>query len=49
VWEEAGSPDGRERARAEARRILKEHTPPPIPEDIDRKIRERFEILYPCE
>jgi trimethylamine---corrinoid protein Co-methyltransferase len=45
-WEKMGSLDGRERARAEARRILREHQPLGIEPKIDQKIRERFEILY---
>jgi trimethylamine:corrinoid methyltransferase-like protein len=40
-----GSLDGRERARMEARRILKEHQPMAIPREIDNRIREKFEIL----
>jgi trimethylamine--corrinoid protein Co-methyltransferase len=46
-WELSGSPDGRERARNMARRILAEHRPPPIPPELDREIRRRFDILYP--
>ncbi len=46
-WEAAGAPDCRERARAEARRILEEHCPTPIPADIDRRIRSEFDILLP--
>jgi trimethylamine:corrinoid methyltransferase-like protein len=45
-WEKMGSLDGRERARIEARRILREHQPLGIEPKIDQKIRERFEILY---
>ena len=48
AWEAAGSPDARERARAEARRILREHVSAPIPERIDRRIRDEFEILLPA-
>ncbi|MHB9098030.1 MAG: trimethylamine methyltransferase family protein [Syntrophales bacterium] len=48
-WESMGSLDGRERALIEARRILHEHKPLAIPRDIDRKIREKFEILLPAE
>ena len=46
LWEEQGSIDGRERARVEARRILETHHPLPIPEDIIRAIRKRFDIAY---
>ncbi len=45
LWESLGSLDGRERARREARRILKDHQPLPLPDGTNRKIRERFEIL----
>ncbi len=45
IWENSGSLDGRERARREARRILKDHKPLPLPRGIDTKIRERFEIV----
>ncbi|MBW7997963.1 MAG: trimethylamine methyltransferase [Candidatus Glassbacteria bacterium] len=48
AWEAAGSPDARERARVEARRILHEHVSAPIPERIDRRIRDEFEILLPA-
>ncbi len=45
IWEDLGSLDGRERARKEAKRILKEHKPLPLSTEVDGKIRERFEIL----
>ncbi len=45
IWEDQGSLDGRERARREAKRILKDHEPLSLPEGINAKIRERFEIL----
>lgn len=48
-WEKIGSLDGRERARIEARRILREHKPLAIPRDVDKKIREKFEILLQVE
>ena len=44
IWEALGSLDARERARNEAKRILKDHTPLKIPKDLDKKIRDRFEI-----
>ena len=44
-WEKRGALDGRERARMEARRILMEHKPLMIPGEIDRKIRENFNIM----
>ncbi|MFC2075546.1 trimethylamine methyltransferase family protein [candidate division KSB1 bacterium] len=43
-WEKLGSKDGRERARTEATRILIEHQPLPIPMEIDREIRSKFDI-----
>lgn len=44
IWENLGSLDARERARKEAKRILKEHIPLKIPKDLDERIRNRFEI-----
>lgn len=44
-WEKEGSRDARERARAIARRILAEQERPYLPEEVDRKIRDQFEIL----
>lgn len=44
-WERMGALDGWERARVEARRILREHRPVAIPREIDRQIRARFEIV----
>jgi trimethylamine--corrinoid protein Co-methyltransferase len=38
AWESAGRPDPRERARAEVRRILAEHEPEPLPEDVDHEL-----------
>jgi len=46
TWEEQGGLDGRERARAEARRILETHQALPIAGDITREIRKRFDIVY---
>jgi trimethylamine--corrinoid protein Co-methyltransferase len=37
-WEAAGRPDPRDRAREEVRRILAEHQPEPLPEDVDREL-----------
>jgi len=45
VWKKRGSLDARERAKAIARQILKEHHPRPIPEDVDKKIRKKFDIV----
>jgi len=41
-WEAKGGLDTRERARAIARRLLQEHRPKELPQDLDRKIRKRF-------
>jgi len=41
-WEAKGGLDTRERARAIARRLLQEHRPKGLPQDLDRKIRKRF-------
>ncbi len=46
-WEAQGSLDMRERARQRARHILETHRPDPLPAEIDRAIRDRFEILLP--
>jgi trimethylamine--corrinoid protein Co-methyltransferase len=45
-WEELGSLDTRERARGEAKRILKDHKPLRLSEASDARIRRKFEILY---
>ncbi len=34
AWEAAGAPDMQTRAREEARRILAEHHPPPLPDGV---------------
>jgi len=44
-WEQEGAVDARERARRMARAWLAEPEKSYIPEDIDRRIRESFEIL----
>ncbi len=46
-WEAAGSRDMWARARDTARRILQTHRPTPLPTQVDRAIRERFDILLP--
>lgn len=38
AWERAGRPDPRDRAREEVRRILADHRPEPLPEDVDREL-----------
>ncbi|OPL10797.1 MAG: hypothetical protein AVO34_09845 [Firmicutes bacterium ML8_F2] len=42
VWEEAGSKDAFTRAHEEARRILAEHQPPGLSEDLEKKLREKY-------
>jgi trimethylamine--corrinoid protein Co-methyltransferase len=44
-WEQDGGIDARTRARTIARKILAQAETSYIPEDIDRAIRERFDIL----
>lgn len=44
AWEEAGALDIRERARQEARRILRDHRTGHFPRALDRRLRERFPI-----
>ncbi len=46
-WEQGGSLDARERARQIARSILNAPEQSYIPEDVDRTIREQFNILLP--
>jgi len=38
AWEAAGSPEFYEKARGEARRILAEHRPEPLPDDVAEQI-----------
>ena len=49
VWQEEGSPDVVDAARARAREILSTHYPEHIDTATDKKIRENFEILLPEE
>ncbi|NOY44264.1 MAG: trimethylamine methyltransferase [Deltaproteobacteria bacterium] len=44
-WEENGRQDARERARAIARKLLATEDDGRLPEEVDRAIRQRFEIL----
>jgi trimethylamine--corrinoid protein Co-methyltransferase len=46
-WEKDGAIDARERARGIARKILAAEPAPRIPGEIDRAIREKFDILLP--
>lgn len=48
-WEQDGSADTRELARRRARAILTTHFPAPFPEEVDRLIRETFDIELPVE
>ncbi len=48
-WQAQGSQDMRMRARQRAAQILETHQPVRIAPDVDRTIRERFEILLPPE
>ncbi|NQW11879.1 MAG: trimethylamine methyltransferase family protein [Alphaproteobacteria bacterium] len=48
-WEEKGSRDIRETARAEAARVLAEHFPTVIDPAVDADIRRRFPIRLPAE
>jgi len=45
AWEAAGAPDGRERVRRLAKRILETHRPVAIDPAVDGEIRKRFTIL----
>jgi trimethylamine--corrinoid protein Co-methyltransferase len=38
AWEEAGRPEPRDRAREQVRRILAEHRPEPLPQDVDEEL-----------
>ncbi|MBW2151717.1 MAG: trimethylamine methyltransferase family protein [Deltaproteobacteria bacterium] len=46
AWEDSGCLDTRERARLEAKQILKNHRPQDIPKSCDAQIRKKFEIVY---
>jgi trimethylamine--corrinoid protein Co-methyltransferase len=48
-WEGDGGLDERQRARIKARHILEAHRAQPLPPDVDRAIRERFNILLPLD
>jgi trimethylamine--corrinoid protein Co-methyltransferase len=48
-WEEAGSLDMRERARRKARERLRTHYPAVISDELDKRIRDEFNILLPRE
>jgi trimethylamine--corrinoid protein Co-methyltransferase len=46
-WEAAGGLDMRERARRQARAVLQSHHPEIIAPELDRQLRDRFNILLP--
>jgi len=46
-WEKAGSLDMRQRARQEARKILRSYFPPIISDEVDLRLRQEFNILLP--
>lgn len=48
-WEDAGAEDMRAAARDRAKAILSNHYPSVLPDEVDRAIREQFEILIPRE
>jgi trimethylamine--corrinoid protein Co-methyltransferase len=48
-WQQAGAQDARMPARAVARKILSEHYPRHIAEDIDARIRAHYNIILPSE
>jgi trimethylamine--corrinoid protein Co-methyltransferase len=48
-WEAAGALDMRERARRHARHVLSTFYPTVIPEPLDRRLRDEFNILLPTE
>lgn len=47
-WEAAGEPDAPTRAAAEARRLLAEHEPEPLPEDVGREL-DRIVAAYQAQ
>jgi trimethylamine--corrinoid protein Co-methyltransferase len=48
-WEAAGSLDMRERARQQARQTLQTFFPEIVPDEVDRQVRNEFNILLPRE
>lgn len=46
LWQQAGSSDAWERAKEITRRILAEHQPEPLNPQVDKWIRERFDLLF---
>ena len=49
LWEELGSSDIRERARAKVQKILSTHYPSYIDPATDAKLRDAFDIRLPAE
>lgn len=48
-WEAAGALDMRERARLQARQVLRTSFPQIVPEEVDQRLRSEFNILLPRE
>ncbi len=48
-WHEAGKPDIVEKATARKKEILSSYFPGHIPADVDKAIREKFNVLLPEE
>ncbi len=48
-WQEAGGLDMRERARRRAREILTTEFPSIVAEEVDRQVRDEFNVLLPLE
>ncbi len=46
-WEDAGARDARDVARDKVRKILAENYPSHIPEQVDRQLRDTFNIILP--
>jgi len=46
-WEDAGSRNARDVARDTVRKVLADHYPSHIPEQVDRQLRENFNIILP--
>ena len=46
-WQDAGAPDARAVTRDRVRRILAEHYPRHIGDDVDSRLRERYNIVLP--
>jgi trimethylamine--corrinoid protein Co-methyltransferase len=49
TWDQSGGQDARQRARGIAQKILKTEAAPCIPQHVDQKIRDQFDILLPID